>query len=69
MKSPAISTPRKDSIPYQDINRLIIEQDPSFPPIIEKYLPGYKPLFNVRCDPNSTEDDPNDSTGNSRNER
>ena len=36
MKSPAISTPRKDSIPYQDINRLIIEQDPSFPPIIEK---------------------------------
>ena len=31
MKSPAISTPRKDPIPNQDINRLITEKDPSLP--------------------------------------
>ena len=53
MKSPAISSPRKDTIPNQYINRLIIEQDPSLPPIIAKYPPGYKPLFNDTHDTTS----------------
>ena len=53
MKSPAMSPPRKDPIPNQDINRLITQQDPSDPPIIEKYTTVYKPLFNDTHDLNS----------------
>ena len=45
VKSPAMSPPRKDPISIQNINILITEQDPSLPPIIEKYTHGYKPLF------------------------
>ena len=59
-----MSPPRKDSIPNQDINRLITEQFPSIPPIISKYPPGYKSLFNDAHDPNSTEDEPNYSIDN-----
>ena len=69
MKSPTISPPRKDPIPNQDINRLNTPKDPSLPPIIEKYLTGYKPLLNDTHDTSSTEDDPNYSTDNSRNEK
>ena len=69
MKSPAMSPPRKDPIPSLYINRLISEQDPSHPPIIAKYTPGYKPLFNDTHDPNITEYNPNDSTDNSVNEK
>ena len=69
MKSPAMSTPRKDPIPDQYINRLINEQDPSLPPIIEKYPPEYKIAINYTYAPNITEDEPNDSTDNSRNEK
>ena len=68
IKQPAMSRPRKDSIPNQDINRWITQQDPSLPPIIEKYTTEYKPLFNDMHDPNYTEDDPNDSTDNYCNE-
>ena len=52
MKSPEISPPRKDPIPNQDINILITEPYPSLPLIIEKYPPGYQPLFNNTHDPN-----------------
>ena len=69
IKSPTISPPIKYTITHQDINILITKQDPSLPPNIAKYPPGYKPLFNDTHDPNSTEDDPNDSTDNSRNEK
>ena len=68
MKSSAMSPPRKDPIPNQYINILITQQDLSLPPIIERYPTLYKPLFNCNHDPNSTEDEPNDSTDNSRNE-
>ena len=54
MKSPAISPPRKDLIPNQDINRLITKQGPSIPPIKAKYPPVFKPLFNDAYDHNST---------------
>ena len=64
-----MSPPRKDQIPNQDINRLITEEDPSLPPIIEKYPLGYEQLFNDTHDPNGTKDDPNDSTDNSFNEK
>ena len=69
MKSPAMSPPIKDPVPNQYINRLTNGQAPSLPPIIAKYIPGYKSLFNGRHDPNSTEDYPNGSTCNSRNEK
>ena len=69
MKSPAMSTPRKNTISNQDINILITKQYPSFPPIMEKYPPGYKPLFNDIHDPNITSDEPNYSTDNSVNEK
>ena len=60
---------RKDTIPNQDINRLITKKYPSLPPIKEKHPTGFKPLFNDAHDPNSTEDDPNNSTDNSRYEK
>ena len=54
MKSPAIYPPTEDPIPNQDINRLFTRQDPSLPPVTEKFPPGFKPLFNYENDPNST---------------
>ena len=54
MKSLAMSPPRKDPIPNQDKNRLFTKQYPILPPIIEKYAPGYKLLFNDTHDQNST---------------
>ena len=69
IKSPAMSTPIKDPIPNQYINILIAKQDSSLPPNKAKYSPGFKPLFNVAHDPNSTEDYPNDSIDNSCNEK
>ena len=54
MKSPAMYPSRKDNIPNQDINRIITKQDPTLPPIIEKYPLGYKPIFNDTHDPNIT---------------
>ena len=69
MKSPAVSPPREDTIPNQDNNILITEQDPSLTTIMAKYPHKYKPLFNDTHDPNSTEDDPDDYTDNSRNEK
>ena len=69
MKSPAISPPINDPVPNQYINRLTNGQDPSLPPITAKYIPGYRSLFNGRHDPNGTEDYPNGSTYNSRNEK
>ena len=58
IQSPGIYPPRKDSIPNQDIKRLITKQDPILPPIIEKFPPGYKPLFSYSNDQNSIEYDP-----------
>ena len=69
MKPHAMSPPRKDTITNQDINRLITKQDPSLPPIIAKYHPVYKSLFNYARDPTGTDDDPNYSINNSRNEK
>ena len=34
MKSPAMSPPRKDTIPNQDNNRIINEQDTIIPPLL-----------------------------------
>ena len=68
MKSHAIYPPRKDPIPNQYSNIIINEQDPILPPILEKYRTGYKKLFNDTHDTNKTEDELNDSAGNSRTE-
>ena len=54
MKSPTMSSPRKDPIPYQYINRLIKNQYTSLPPHLAKYYPGYKLLLDNAHDPNST---------------
>ena len=64
MKSTAMSPPRKYTIINQYINRFITQQDPSLPPIIEKYPTGYKLLFNYKYYPNSTEYQPNYYTDN-----
>ena len=45
------------------------QKNPSLPPHLEKYPPGYKSLYNDAHEPNSTEDYPNDSTDNSFNEK
>ena len=41
-----MSTPRKDPIPNQDINRLRTEKYKSLPPQLAKYFPGFKQLIN-----------------------
>ena len=64
-----MSPPKKDTITDQYINILITKQDPSLPPIIAKHPPGNKPLFNDTHGANSTEDNPNDFTDNSLNEK
>ena len=46
MKSLAISPPRKDLIPNQDINMLGTEKYQSLPPQLTKFRPGYKSLIN-----------------------
>ena len=68
-KSPAEALPRKDPISNEYINRLITKYYPNLPPIMAKYLPGSKPIFNDTHDPNSIEDDPNDFKDNSRNKK
>ena len=65
MRSPAMSPPRKDPIPNQDSNRIITQQDPILPPLLQKYPTGYKPLFNNTHYPNKTDDNLNYSTDNS----
>ena len=52
MKSPAMSFPGKDPIPNQDSNRIINEQDPIIPPLLEEYSTGYKSIFNDTHYPN-----------------
>ena len=42
MKSPAMWPPRKDTIPNQDSNRNITQQDPIIPPLLTKWNNGYK---------------------------
>ena len=69
MKSPAMSPPRKDPIPTQDINRLISKKDKILPPHLAKYPPGFKLLINDAHDPNSTEYDRKYSIDNLRNEK
>ena len=69
MESPAMFPPRKDTILYQYINRIINEKYQSLPPYLTKFPPGFKSLINVAHDHNSTEDDLNDSTDNSRNDK
>ena len=61
--------PRKDVIPNQDINRLIIKKDQILPPHLAKFPPRFKLLISYAHDPNSTEGDCNDSTNTSRNEK
>ena len=41
-KSLAMSPPKKDQIPNQDIDRLGTNNDQSLPPHLAKYFPGYK---------------------------
>ena len=43
-----MSPPRKYHIQNQYITRIITQQDPIFPPILEKWPTGYKPFFNDR---------------------
>ena len=69
MKSPAMLPPRMDPIPNQDINILITKKYQSLPPHLEKYPPGFKSLLNHAHDHNSLEDDNNDSTDTSRNDK
>ena len=47
-KSPAISPPRKDTTTNQDSKRIITQQYPILPPLLAKYLTGYKPLLMIR---------------------
>ena len=54
-----MSPPRKYPIKNQESNIIINKQDPMFPPLLEKYPTGYKPLFNDTHYPNETEDDLN----------
>ena len=61
-KSPEMSPPRKDPIPNQDSNTIITQQYPILSPSLEKYLTGYKPLFNDTHYPNKTYDELNYST-------
>ena len=63
-----MSTPRKDMILNQYINRIINEKDPIIPPFLAKNPTGYKPLFNDTHYPNKTEDGLNYSTYNSHTE-
>ena len=46
MKSLAMSPPRKDPIPNQDIIMYGTEKDQSLPPPLAKVIPGYKSLIN-----------------------
>ena len=69
MKSPAMSSPRTYPIPNQNINILITEKYQSLPPYLSKFPPGFRSLLNYAHGPNSTEDDRNDSTDTSRNEK
>ena len=69
IKSPAMSPPRKDPITNQYTNIFSTKKYQSLPPHLEKYPPGYKSLLNDAHDPNSTEDELNDSTVNSHNEK
>ena len=45
MKTYAMSPPRKDPIPYQDINILGTKTYQNLPPQYSKYRPGYKSLI------------------------
>ena len=69
MKSPAMSPPRKDLIPNQDINRLITKKYQSFSPHLANFPPRFKTLINDAHGTNSTEDYHNDSTNTSRNQK
>ena len=69
MTLPAMSPPRKDPSPNQDINIFITKQYPILPPIKAKCPPGFKPLFIDAHDPNGAEYVPNYSTDNSSNEK
>ena len=68
MKSPAMYSPINDPIPNQYMNRLITQQYPSLPPIIEKILMYINHYLNDTYDPNYTKNNPNICTDNSRNE-
>ena len=59
----------KDTIPNQYINILITSIYPSLPPHLAKYYPGYISLLNDTHDSNIKEDDCNDSTDTSSNEK
>ena len=61
--------PIKDPITNKYINISITKKYPSFPPHLEKYPPGNKSLLNDVHDPNSAEDDHDDSKDNSRNKK
>ena len=63
MKSIAMSPPRNDPIPNQDMNILINKKYQSLPPELAKYPPGYKSLIN------EAEDDCNDSIYTSRTDK
>ena len=68
MKSPAISPPRKYQVPDHYNNITINKQDPILAPHLAKYCTEYKPLLNHTRDPDLKEDNPNNSTDNSRTE-
>ena len=62
MKSTTMLLPRRYPIPNQDNNRIITGKYQNFPPHLAKILPIFKSLVNEAYDPNSIEDDHNDST-------
>ena len=63
IKSLAMSPPRNDPIPNQDINMLGTEKYQSLSPQLAKYRPGYKSLMN------KAEDGRNNSTDTSRTDK
>ena len=64
-KSLAMLPQRKDPIPNHDDNRIINEQDPILPLLLEKIPTGYRPIFIDTHYPNKTTDALNNSIDNS----
>ena len=69
MKSPAMSPPREDTIPNQDIKIIITEKYQSLPLHLAKLPPRFKSFINEAHNHNSTEDYSNDSKYTSRNDK
>ena len=70
MKSPEMSPPRKGPITNQDSTIIINQQDPIILMFFKPRVPtGHKQFIDETHFPNKTENEHNDSTDNSRNDK